>query len=107
MIYEYRVYNAEPGKMDALHRRFTNTTLAIFERHNLKVVGFWVPEGKENDQLVYMLAFDSVDQMKQAWSAFSADAEWKSARAESEKDGPLVGKIESTVFYPTSYSPLS
>ena len=106
MIYEYRVYTAAPGKMDALHHRFATVTLDLFERHGLKVIGFWVPEGKEDEELVYILAFDSEDRMKQLWSEFGADPEWQAARAESERDGALVTGVQSTIFYPTAYSPL-
>ena len=106
MIYEYRVYTAAPGKMDALHRRFADHTLRIFEGHGIKVIGFWVPEGNEDDVLNYLLAFDSVDRMKELWAEFGADPEWKAVREESERDGGLVDKVESTVFYPTAYSPM-
>ena len=106
MIYEFRVYHAEPGKMDALHRRFATKTLPLFEKHRIKVIGFWVPDERQDEELDYLLVFDSVDQMQQAWSDFLEDPEWDTAKKESEKEGPLVAKLESTVFYPTSYSPL-
>ena len=106
MIYEHRVYYAAPGKMEALHRRFSGTTLRIFEKQGVKVIGFWVPEGKEDGQLGYLLGFDSVDRMKQLWLDFEADPEWQAAETESEKDGPLVSDVESTVYHPTAYSTL-
>ena len=31
-------------------------------------------------------------------------AEWQKARAESEKDGPIVKKVESVYLEPTDYS---
>ena len=106
MIYEYRLYTAAPGKMDALHKRFSTRTIKLFQKHGIKVVGFWVPEGKEDEELAYILGFDSVDRMKQIWADFVADPEWKAVKTETEKNGPLVAKVESTVFYPTAYSPL-
>ena len=30
MIYEYRVYEAAPGKLEALNARFSKTTLSAF-----------------------------------------------------------------------------
>jgi hypothetical protein len=41
MLYEWRVYEVVPGKMGALHARFQNITLRFFEKHGIKVVGFW------------------------------------------------------------------
>ena len=106
MIYEYRVYYAALGKMDSLHRRFADHTIRIFGKHGIKVVGFWVTENKEEEVLNYLLAFDSIDRMKEQWAAFGSDPEWNRVKGESEKDGALVDKIESTTLYPTSYSPL-
>ena len=106
MIYELRVYNLKPGRMKDLHSRFSNTSVGLFKKHGFKVMGFWVPEGKEEEQLVYLLAFDSKDQMNQLWDSFAEDPEWKVAFAESETDGPLESDIESTILHATSYSPV-
>lgn len=106
MIYEYRVYHAESGRMNDLHNRFATRTNDIFAKNNIKVIGYWVPEGREEEDLVYLLAFDSKDQMKQAWNDFVEDPNWKATVAETEANGPLVASIESTIYYATSYSPL-
>src|SRR5215471_16686653 len=56
-VYELRMYHVKPGKMDALVARFGDHTDAIFKRHNMKSVGYWVPEGAPNSQnlFVYIL----------------------------------------------------
>jgi hypothetical protein len=38
------------------------------------------------------------------WAAFQADPAWISARAESEKDGPIVANITSSLLTPTAFS---
>jgi hypothetical protein len=40
MIYEWRIYEVMPGKMNLLHDRFQKITLKLFEKHGIKVVGF-------------------------------------------------------------------
>ena len=105
MIYEYRAYEANPGKLAQLQARFRNHTTRIFERHGMKNVGYWTVEG-EPDRLDYILAFEDAEQMRAAWAAFGADPEWQRVRAESEVDGALVGNITSTVLTPTDFSPL-
>ena len=42
-VYELRLYHVHEGKMDALKARFGDHTDAIFKRHNMKSVGYWVP----------------------------------------------------------------
>jgi hypothetical protein len=106
MIYEYRVYYAEPDRMNDLHSRFANHTEALFAKHNMKSIGYWVPEGKEEEVLVYILAFESKEQMDKAWDDFEKDPEWAAVQAESEANGPLISKAETTTIYPTSYSRL-
>jgi hypothetical protein len=95
MLYEVREYEAVPGKMRALVARFRNHTLALFERHGLDVVFITLTEigDNSNNELVYVLRFDSYEQLQARWAAFQADPEWQQARAASEVDGPLVARI--------------
>ncbi len=105
-LFEMRKYYAMPGKMDALNARFRNHTCALFEKHGMQLIGFWEPtEGAEAGRtLVYLLAFSSKEAKDAAWKGYSGDPEWKKARDESEKDGKLVEKIESTLMKATDYS---
>ena len=43
-VYELRTYTAPPGKLDALEARFRDHTEAIFKRHGLTAIGYWVPQ---------------------------------------------------------------
>ena len=70
----------------------------------MTVVGFWTPEGKEQEVLVYMLGFEDGDHMKKCWESFGADEEWKKVRGDSEVAGELVSSLESSVLIPTDYS---
>ncbi len=106
MIYEWRIYEVVPGKMDALNARFANLTLDIFNRLDMQVVGFWQAMIGTSNILYYMLAFRDLAHRDQAWKAFAQDPDWIAGRAETEKDGPLVAKVRSMIFRPTSYSPL-
>lgn len=107
MIYELRTYTANPGKMPALQARFRDHTLAIFEQHGIKNVGYWTNSvGGRSDELVYIVAFEDMAQRDRAWAAFRDDPEWAKVRAQSEADGPLVHHIENRILQPTDYSPL-
>ena len=69
MIYEYRVYEAAPGKLDALHARFRNHTLGIFERHGIKNIGYWTSAvGDYSDRLIYIVAFEDEAHRERAWA---------------------------------------
>jgi hypothetical protein len=105
-VYELRVYFAAEGKLDALHARFRDHTITIFENHGMKNVGYFVPEGKNDDRkLVYFLEHKSRDAARQSWKDFGADPEWQQVAKESEKNGRLVSRVESTFLELTDYSP--
>ncbi|MEE4194910.1 MAG: NIPSNAP family protein [Anaerolineae bacterium] len=108
MIYELRTYWAAEGKLEALHNRFRDVTLPIFEKHAMQVVGFWTPENptENTGDLIYVLAFESVDAMQAAWDAFRVDPDWVNGKAASEVNGTLVTKLTSVVMQPTDYSPM-
>ena len=105
MIYELRVYHAVPGRLPDLLKRFDTITLKIWERHKIKQAGFWtVLVGESNMALYYMLQWDSLADREKKWNAFQADPEWLSARAETEKNGPIVASITNMILQPTSFS---
>ncbi len=106
--FEMRTYTANPGKLAALHTRFRDHTNALFVKHGMALVGYWTPTGDEAapDTLIYILAYPSREAREASWKAFSADPDWITAKAASEVDGPLVGKVVAVFMKPTDYSPL-
>jgi hypothetical protein len=108
-VYELRMYHVHEGKMDALKARFGDHTDALFKRHNMKSIGYWVPEDAPSSQnlFVYILEHPSREEAKKNWNAFHDDPEWQKVKAESEKNGPLVDKIDNYFMNSTSYSALN
>ncbi len=105
MIYELRIYHSMPGRLPALLSRFQNHTLRIWEKHGIRQAGFWTTLiGGSNQQITYLLAWDSMADREERWSAFLADPEWIAIGTETEKDGPLVQNISNTLRAPTAFS---
>ena len=100
-----RTYYAAPGKLDALHARFRDHTMKLFERHGLQNVGYWVPMDNPENKLVYVLSYPSREAREKSWKDFMADADWQKAWKESELNGKLVNKVESYFMTATDYSP--
>ena len=97
------------GKIEALQVRFRDHTDAIFKRHNMKSIGYWVPEDPPNSQnlFIYILEHNSRQEAEKNWAAFQADPEWKKVKTESERQGPLADHIDRYFMDPTSYSGLN
>jgi hypothetical protein len=107
MIYELRIYNCIPGRLPALLKRFEATTLEMWKRHGIRQVGFWTTLiGESNQNLTYMLVWDSLADREKKWNAFQADQEWITKRADSERDGQIVANISSQFLVPTAFSGL-
>jgi len=108
-IYEMRTYTTLEGRLPALHARFRDHTMKLFEKHGMKNVVYWTPTDPEKSQntLIYVIAHDSMDAAKKSWDAFRADPEWKKVAAESEKDGKILAPMGVTSVYMTAtdYSP--
>ena len=104
-VQELRIYNAMPGKLPALHDRFSNHTMRLFERHGIENIAYWTELVGTSNRLVYMLGYPSLGDREKSWAAFQADPEWEEARAESERDGPLVRVSTHSIMRPTAYSP--
>lgn len=107
--FELRTYTPAPGQLEALNARFRDHTCALFRKHGMEIVGFWMPTDKEagaGNKLVYMLVHKSREAAKQSWEAFQKDPEWIKVRNESEVNGKLTVKIESVFMAATDYSPM-
>jgi len=104
-IYELRTYYANEGKLDALHARFRDHTVGLFEKHGMTNVGYWVPQNNKSNTLVYLMAYPDRAARDASWKAFMGDPDWKKAYAESTKDGKLVKKVDNQFLKTTDYSP--
>jgi L-rhamnose mutarotase len=104
--YEMRVYYAPPGKLDDLHARFRDHTMALFKKHGIENIAYFVPVDNTNNTLVYLLAYPSREAREASWKAFMADPDWKAAAKASEANGKLVSKVEQTFLQPTDFSPV-
>ena len=105
MIYELRIYNCLPGRLPALLKRFEGATLALFEKHGIRQAGFWTTTiAESNNDLHYLLAWQSMAERETKWTAFGLDPEWTKARIESELDGQIVANISSQFLTPSAFS---
>src|SRR5579863_4601405 len=106
-VFELRVYLVVPGKLPALESRFRDTTSKLLAKHELKVVGDWVPEGNPdwNNTFVDILVHPSQEEAKKNWDAMMADPEFQEV-IKSEQANKLVEKIDSTYMRPTDFSPM-
>jgi hypothetical protein len=107
MIVELRVYHCAPTRLPALLERFRSTTLGFFERHGIRQIGFWTTVvGTDNHALTYLLQWDSMAEREERWGAFQSDPDWIAARTESEREKPIVVRIENSFLAPTDFSAL-
>lgn len=103
--FELRIYYAAEGKLDALHTRFRDHTMKLFERHGMTNVAYWVPVENPERRLVYLLSYPDLAAREASWKAFQADPEWVAAKAASETSGALVAKVENRFLGLTDFSP--
>ena len=57
-----------------------------------------------NQDLHYLLAWESLAEREMKWNKFIVDPEWVSKRAESERDGPIIASITNMFLQPTAFS---
>jgi hypothetical protein len=105
MIHELRIYECVPGRLPVLHQRFETITLKVWQRLGIRQAGFWTTLIGENSQaLYYLIEWRDLAEREEKWAAFLKDPEWLKARAETEKDGPIVAKVTNYILQPTPYS---
>jgi len=107
MIYELRVYQPVPGQMRRLLARFQDHVIGIWEKHDIRPIGFWTTLiGESSNELTYMLSWASLADREARWTAFQNDPTWRKVRDDSERDGPIVASIRNEILTPTAFSKL-
>jgi hypothetical protein len=107
-VFEIRTYTAPPGRLDALKARFRDHTIKSFTKHNITSIAYFLPQDAPlaGNTITYVLAYPNREEAKKSWAAFQADPEWIKAKADSEKNGKIVDKVESVFADPADFSPI-
>lgn len=105
-VYELRTYTATPGNLDKLLARFRDHTMALFEKHGMTNIGYWLPTDPEaaEDTLIYLLKHDSQEAANASWRAFGTDPAWAVVNEESNRDGAILQSVERKYLTATDFS---
>jgi hypothetical protein len=107
-VYELRTYTVLPGRLPALHKRFAEHTMKLFEKHGIRNEMYWTPidDARKDNTLIYLISHESKEAADRSWEAFYADPEWIKVRDASEADGKILAKPPERVFMKlTDFSP--
>ena len=60
-VYELRTYTCEEGRLEALHTRFRDHTMELFEKHGITNLAYWTPTDAETSKttLIYVIRHES------------------------------------------------
>src|SRR6266436_10442550 len=92
-FYELRVYTAQPGKRDALAARFASRTAAIYARHGITNVGYWIPQQSDpelgisaENTFIYMRGYPSKEERDKRLTVAHDDQEFKDVVTKQEQN---------------------
>ena len=106
-LFELREYQAMPGKLTNIVDRFGGFTCEAFKKQGFRQVGYWVNRVGGNDhQLVYMLAWESLNERVSKFDTFAKDPDRARVFGESEKNGPILEQVTTTILRPAAFSPM-
>ena len=109
-FFELRVYKAQPGKRDALAVRFANRTAAIYARHGITNVGYWIPQESDKElgisaenTFIYMRGYPSREERDKRLKAAHDDPEFGEVvtKQEQNPDTKLIIKAHNIDMVPS------
>jgi hypothetical protein len=116
-FYELRVYTAQPGKRDALAQRFASRTAAVYARHGITNVGYWIPQESDaelgmsaENTFVYIRGYPSKDERDKRLKAAHDDPEFGEVVTQQERNPAtrLIVKAHNIDMVPSgTYSAIS
>ena len=107
-VYELRTYTVLPARLPALHKRFAEHTMKLFEKQGMRNEMYWTPTDdlRKDNTLIYVLSHESQEAADRSWKAFQADPDWIKVRDASEADGKILAKPPERVYMKlTDFSP--
>jgi hypothetical protein len=107
-VFELRIYHALPGKLPAMESRFRDTTSKLLVKHDLNVIGYWIPDSKSpawDNTFVFLLAHSSQEEAEKNWREMAADPGFQEV-IKSEQKERLLDKADTTYLQPTDFSPM-
>ena len=108
-VFEIRTYYTLPGRLDALHKRFREHTMKIFEKHGMTNVAYWTFAGQSREGIdadLRDLACQpgaGEEELGGIQHRSRVEGRWRQRR---EADGKIVEKVESVFVDATDYSPM-
>ena len=105
MIYEMRIYSVRAGPAAGCCSSASRThTLKIWDKHGIKQAGFWtVLIGDGNNDLHYLLAWESLAEREKKWNAFMAIRPGFPP-APTARRRPILANATSPILQPTAFS---
>lgn len=77
------------------------------QTYGFHILAMWEAKTESGTEFLYLLAWPDEATMRDAWTRFMADEEWREIkRVTGAQHGDLVGTIDERVLTPTEYSPI-
>ena len=108
-FYELRIYTAQPGRRDALAARFANRTAAIYARHGITNVGYWIPQQSDpelgisaENTFIYIRGYPSKEERDKRLNAAHDDPEFAEVvtKQEANPQTKLIVKAHNIDMVP-------
>jgi len=103
MIIDERTYNLVPGKLKEWMALYEKEGLPVQSRILGRLVGFFVTDVGELNQIVHLWAYDSYAERERRRAEMAGNAEWLAYLA---KAMPYIQKMENRILTPLPFSPI-
>lgn len=108
MVHQIRIYQIDPSKREAFHRRFADHAKRIMtERYGFQLLGIWERTNGEDLEFVYLLSWPDRATLDRQWAGMLSDPEWEQIkqRVRAEIGGEPVLKVSDYILDELPYSP--
>ncbi len=103
MIVEERIYTLHPGKVSEMVKLYGDEGLPLQQRYLGKFIGYFSTETGNLNQVVFMWAYDSLDDRATRRERMAQDPEWKRYL---QKVLQLIATQENRILKPAPFSPI-
>jgi hypothetical protein len=103
MLYEFRQYVIERGRMNDNHDRMANYNIELFRKNGVNAVGRWTTiAGPRMPLFCYLMQWQDSAERERCWGSFYADPEWATVRAKTNAGNEMVERNDLFLMTPNS-----
>ena len=103
MIYDVRIYDLKPGKVEEYMAAVREVGLPVRESHGVKLAGWYYTEIGNLNQVIHIWAYQDIEDLENKFKAVGSDPRWVDEYIPRVR--PLIASQRNQIMHGADFFP--